>query len=87
MGKPCSMHRHQRIVARLEVGQSCQVPPRVFGVSASTAVRLAAAQRQRVQGHVAPMPQGRAPSVAGKLGPHRRSCWRSSGELTGHFVA
>ena len=38
-------------------------------MSASTAVRLAAAQRG--QGHVAPKPQGRAPGAAGRLAAHK----------------
>ena len=40
----------------------------MFGVSASTAVRLAAAQRWL--GHVAPEPQGRVAGTAGKLAAH-----------------
>ena len=68
MGKPYSMDLRERIVACVEAGQSCRAAARVFGVSASTAVRLAAAQR--VQGHVAPQPQGRVAGTAGKLAPH-----------------
>ena len=69
MGKPYSMDLRERIVAHVEAGQSCRAAARVFGVSASTAVRLAAARR--VQGHVAPKPQGRAPGTAGKLALHK----------------
>lgn len=68
MGKPYSMDLRERILAHVEAGQSCRAAARVFGVSASTAVRLAAAQR--LQGHVAPKPQGRAVGTAGKLAPH-----------------
>lgn len=68
MGKPYSMDLRERILAHVEAGQSCRAAARVFGVSASTAVRLAAAQRSR--GHVAPKPQGRAPGMAGKLAAH-----------------
>ena len=69
MGKPYSMDLRERILAHVEAGQSCRAAARGFGVSASTAVRLAAAQR--VQGHVAPKPQGRAAGTAGKLAPHK----------------
>ena len=68
MGKPYSMDLRERVVAHVEAGHSCRAAARVFGVSASTAVRLAAAQR--LQGHVAPKPQGRAPGTAGKLAAH-----------------
>jgi transposase len=69
MGKPYSMDLRQRILAYVEAGHSCRAAARVYGVSASTAVRLAVAQRER--GDVSPMPQGRAPGTAGKLAPHR----------------
>ena len=69
MGKPYSMDLRERILAHVEAGQSCRAAARVFRVSASTAVRLAAAQR--VQGHVAPKPQGWAPGTAGKLALHK----------------
>ena len=57
MGKPCSMDLRERNLAHVEAGRFCRAAARVFGVGASTAVRLAAAQRS--QGHVAPKPQGR----------------------------
>ena len=41
---------------------------RVFGVSAATAVRLAAEFRKR--GEIAPKPQGRPSGRFGKLAPH-----------------
>ena len=69
MGKPYSMDLRERILAHIEAGQSCRAAARVFGVSASTAVRLAAAQR--VHGHVAPKSQGRAPGTVGKLAAHK----------------
>ena len=69
MGKPYSMDLRERIVAFMMAGQSCRAAARVFGVSASTAVRLAAAQRS--QGHVKPKPQGRAPGTVGKLAAHK----------------
>ncbi len=69
MGKPYSLELRERIVACVEAGHSCRVAARLFAVSASTAVRLAAAQRER--GDVSPMPQGRVPGTAGKLAGHR----------------
>ena len=41
----------------------------VFGVSASTAIRLAVSVRQI--GSLSPKRQGRVPGMAGKLAPHR----------------
>ena len=69
MGKPYSMDLRQRILAYVEAGHSCRAAARVYGISASTAVRLAVAQWE--PGDVSPMPQGRAPGTAGKLGPHK----------------
>lgn len=69
MGKPYSMDLRERIVAYVEAGHSCRAAARLYEVSASTAVRLAAAQRER--GDLAPKPQGRAPGTAGKLAAHR----------------
>ena len=69
MGRPYSTDLRQRIVAYVEAGHSCRAAARLFAVSASTAVRLAAAQRER--GDLAPKPQGRAPGTAGKLAAHR----------------
>jgi len=69
MGKPYSMDLRERILAYVGAGHSCRAAARVFGVSASTAVRLAG--QQRVQGHIAPKPQGRAPGTAGKLAAHK----------------
>lgn len=69
MGKPYSMDLRERLVAYVEAGHSCRAAARVFAVSASTAVRLTAAQRQCAD--VSPKPQGRAPGMAGKLAGHR----------------
>jgi transposase len=69
MGKPYSTDLRERIVAYVEAGHSCRAAARLFAVSASTAVRLAAAQREH--GDVSPKPQGRAPGTAGKLAGHQ----------------
>ena len=68
MGKPYSMDLRERLVAYVEAGHSCRAAARVFAVSASTAVRLAAL---RERGDVSPKAQGRAPGTAGKLAAHR----------------
>jgi transposase len=68
MGKPYSVDLRERIVGYVEQGHSARAAADVFGVSASSAVRFAAAQRDR--GSVAPKPQGRAPGTAGKLAAH-----------------
>lgn len=68
MGKPYSLDLRERIVGYVEAGHSARAAGRVFGVSASTAVRLAAAYRSH--GNVAPKRQGRAPGTVGKLAAH-----------------
>ena len=68
MGKPYSVDLRDRIVGYVEAGHSARAAGRVFGVSASTAVRFAAAYRRH--GNVAPKRQGRAPGTAGKLAAH-----------------
>lgn len=68
MGKPYSLDLRERIVRYVEQGHSARAAAGVFGVSASTAVRLAAAQRR--DGNIAPKAQGRAPGTAGKLAAH-----------------
>ena len=68
MGKPYSLDLRERIVGYVEEGHSARSAAGVFGVSASTAVRLAAAQRR--DGNIAPKAQGRAPGTAGKLAAH-----------------
>jgi len=59
----------ERIVAYVEAGHSARAAGRVFGVSASTAVRLMAAWRSRAA--LAARPQGRAAGTVGKLAAHR----------------
>lgn len=68
MGKFYSMDLRERIFGHIAAGHSCRAAARVFGVSASTAIRLAADHRDR--GAIAPKRQGRAPGTAGKLAPH-----------------
>ncbi len=68
MGKPYSVDLRERIVGYVEEGHSARAAARVFGVSASTAVRFAAEYRRH--GSVAPKPQGRLPGTAGKLAAH-----------------
>lgn len=68
MGKAYSLDLRERIVGYVAEGHSARAAARVFGVSASTAVRLAAAHRRRRS--VAPKRQGRPPGKAGKLAPH-----------------
>lgn len=69
MGKAYSADLRQRVTDYVLAGHSCRAAGRVFGVSASTAIRLAASVRQT--GSLAPKRQGRAPGTAGKLAPHR----------------
>lgn len=68
MGKPYSVDLRERIVGYVEQGHSARAAADIFGVSASSAVRFAAAQRDH--GSVAPKAQGRAPGTAGKLAAH-----------------
>jgi transposase len=68
MGKPYSEDLRERVVAYAVSGHSARAASRVFGVSASTAVRLVSAHRHT--GTVAAKPQGRAPGTVGKLAPH-----------------
>ncbi len=71
MGKPYSLDLRERILAFVETGHSCRAAARVFGVSASTAVRLAAAQREpcawggRQARRAQDVPPGDRPSRAG----------------------
>lgn len=69
MGKPYSLDLRERIVAYVEAGHSARAAGRLFGVSASTAVRLVSAWRSRAI--LAARPQGRAVGTAGKLAAHR----------------
>jgi len=68
MGKAYSLDLRERIVGYVAQGHSARAAARVFGVSASTAVRLAAAHRRRRS--VTPKRQGRPPGKVGKLAPH-----------------
>lgn len=68
MGKPYSLDLRERVVRYVSEGHAARAAARVFGVSASTAVRLAAAHRR--DGDIAAKPQGRAPGTTGKLAAH-----------------
>ncbi len=68
MGKSYSLDLRERIVGYVDAGHSARAAGRVYGVSASTAVRLVSARRHT--GSVAPMRQGRTPGTVGKLAPH-----------------
>jgi transposase len=68
MGKPYSLDLRERIVGHVLAGHSARSAARVFGVSPSTAVRLASDHRRK--GSVAPKPQGRRPGTVGKLAVH-----------------
>lgn len=65
MGNPYSLDLRRRICGYIAAGNSCRAAGRVFGVSAATAVRYAADQRER--GDITPKPQGRPPGRFGKL--------------------
>ena len=69
MGKAYSLDLRVRISDYISSGQSRRATGRVFGVSAGSAIRLAAGVRER--GHLAPLVQGHAAGTAGKLTPHR----------------
>ena len=68
MGKAYSTDLRQRVSGYVASGHSCRAAGRVFGVSASTAVRVVA--EFRATGSLAPKRQGRAPGTKGKLAPH-----------------
>lgn len=68
MGKPYSLDLRARIVSYVAAGHSCRSAGRVFGVSASTAVRIVSEHRSR--GDVSVKPQGRPAGQFGKLAPH-----------------
>ena len=68
MGKSYLIDLREWISSYIAADHSRRAAARVFGVSASTAARLAAQSRDR--GAIAPRPQGRAPGTAGKLKPH-----------------
>ena len=68
MGRAYSLDLRRRVFDYIASGHSCRAAGRVFGVSASTAIRLAAEHRNT--GSLAPQRQGRAPGTAGKLVSH-----------------
>lgn len=68
MGRAYSQALRRRVFGYIASGHSCRAAGRVFGVSASTAIRLAAEHRET--GSLSPRRQGRAPGTAGKLAPH-----------------
>ena len=68
MGKSYSLDLRQRVVGYVAAGRSCRAVGRVFGVSASTAVRIVSEHRSRWD--VSPKPQGRPAGWFGKLAPH-----------------
>lgn len=68
MGRAYSLDLRRRIVDYMSSGHTRREAACVYGVSMSTAVRLAVAARDF--GDIAPKRQGRAPGTAGKLAPH-----------------
>ena len=68
MGKPYSLDLRERIAGYVRDGHSARAAGRVFGVSAATAVRYAAADR--VRGDVRAKVQGRPAGKSGKLRAH-----------------
>ena len=69
MGKPYSLDLPERICADVAEGNSACSAGRLLGVSAATAVRLAAQHREH--GTAVPKPQSRPAGQFGKLAPHR----------------
>ena len=67
MGKAYSLDLRERVARHVADGGSRREAGRRFGVSASTAVRIAASQA--VRGTLAPRRQGRPPG-RGKLAPY-----------------
>ena len=67
MGRAFSLDLRERVAGHVAAGGSRREAGRRFGVSASTAVRIAAQQRQR--GTLEPRRQGRPPG-RGKLAPY-----------------
>jgi transposase len=68
MGKACSADLRERLVRKVEAGESRRAAAERFEVAPSTAVRLYAWYLQT--GSIEPKKQGR-PRGSGKLGPHR----------------
>ena len=69
MGKPYSLNLREWICAYIAEGNSARSAGRLFGVSAATAVRVAAHHREH--GTVVPKPQGRPAGQFGKLARYR----------------
>ena len=68
MGKAYSLDLRQSICRYIAAGNSRRSAGRMFGVSAATAVRIAAEKQER--GEVSLKRQGRAAGQFGKLAPH-----------------
>ena len=68
MGKAYSLDLRQSICRYIAAGNSRRSAGRMFGVSAATAVRIAAEKREH--GEVFIKPQGRPAGKFGKLSPH-----------------
>ena len=68
MGKPLSLDLRARIADQVAAGHSRRAAGRVFGVGASTVVRLM--DSKNATGSLAPKRQGRAPGTADKRAPH-----------------
>ena len=68
MGKALSLDLRVRVAGYVEAGHSRRAAGRVFGVGASTVVRLIASQNET--GSLAPKLQGRVAGTAGKLAAH-----------------
>ena len=69
MGKPYSLDLRERICAYVAEGNSARSAGRLFGVSAATAVRLAAQHLEH--GTAVPKPQGRPAGQSCKLSQYR----------------
>ena len=69
MGKPYSLDLRERICAYVVEGNSARSAGWLFGVSAATAVQLAAQHREH--GTAVPKPQGRPDGQFGKLARFR----------------
>jgi len=87
MTKSLSMDLRERIVARIEGGESRRRTAALFGVSVSSAIRFA--QRKRDTGSVAAKKRGR-PSGSGKLSTHVEfllELVRNDGDITSDELA
>jgi transposase len=68
MGKAYSLDLRRSICRYIAAGKSRRSAGRIFGLSAATAVRIAAGKREC--GEVSVKPHGRAAGKFGKLAPH-----------------